>query len=92
MPKPQTFPTCCIPTTRATPSGQRLCDRSWLRFGFMETDPDNFQLEPGYESLFNGKDLTGWGFRPDSKGNGRTANFDGQQPVTMAATLPRTAA
>ncbi len=46
--------------------------------GFMETEPDSFQLEPGYESLFNGKDLTGWGFRPDSKGKGRTANFDGQ--------------
>lgn len=46
--------------------------------GFMETEPDTFQLEPGFESLFNGKDLTGWGFRPDSKGKGRTASFDGQ--------------
>lgn len=32
--------------------------------GFLETEPDNFELEPGYTSLFNGKDLTGWGFRP----------------------------
>lgn len=46
--------------------------------GFVETEPDSFQLEPGFESLFNGKDLTGWGFRPDSKGAGRTATFDGQ--------------
>lgn len=46
--------------------------------GFIETEPDNFKVEVGYESLFNGKDLTGWGFRPDSKGKGRTANFDGQ--------------
>lgn len=46
--------------------------------GLMETEPDTFQLEPGFESLFNGKDLTGWGFRPDSKGKGRTASFDGQ--------------
>lgn len=32
--------------------------------GFSETEPDNFQLEEGYMSLFNGQDLTGWGFRP----------------------------
>jgi hypothetical protein len=30
----------------------------------METEPDDFELEEGYESLFNGEDLTGWGFRP----------------------------
>ena len=29
---------------------------------FLETDPDNFTLEPGFTSLFNGKDLTGWEF------------------------------
>lgn len=36
--------------------------------GLIETEPDDFQLEPGFESLFNGKDLTGWGFQvtPDS--------------------------
>ena len=32
--------------------------------GFIETTADDFQLEEGYTSLFNGKDLTGWGFRP----------------------------
>lgn len=32
--------------------------------GYLETEPDDFTLEPGYVSLFNGKDLTGWGFRP----------------------------
>lgn len=31
--------------------------------GFMETEVEKFELEPGYVSLFNGKDLTGWGFR-----------------------------
>lgn len=36
-------------------------------FGFMETDPDEFTLEPGFESLFNGHDLTGWGYRPTSE-------------------------
>ncbi len=31
---------------------------------------DDFKLEPGYVSLFNGKDLTGWGYK--------TNNFDGK--------------
>jgi lysophospholipase L1-like esterase len=38
--------------------------------GFMETEPDTFTVEPGFVSLFNGRDLTGWGFK--------TNNFDGQ--------------
>jgi hypothetical protein len=33
-------------------------------------DADDFAPEPGYVSLFNGKDLTGWGYR--------TNNFDGK--------------
>ena len=37
--------------------------------GFLETQDDKFTLEPGYISLFNGHDLTGWGFK--------TNNFDG---------------
>ena len=31
---------------------------------------DDFKREPGYVSLFNGKDLTGWGYK--------TNNFDGK--------------
>jgi lysophospholipase L1-like esterase len=34
--------------------------------GFLETDADSFQPEPGFESLFNGHDLTGWGYRKTS--------------------------
>jgi lysophospholipase L1-like esterase len=31
--------------------------------GFLENEPDTFQLEPGFVSLFNGRDLTGWGYQ-----------------------------
>ncbi len=31
--------------------------------GFVETEPDAFQPEPGFVSLFNGRDLTGWGYQ-----------------------------
>lgn len=39
--------------------------------GFVEKEPDTFQPEPGFVSLFNGRDLTGWGFR--------TNHFDGKE-------------
>ena len=32
-----------------------------------EATPDTFELEEGFESLFNGRDLTGWGYRPTSE-------------------------
>ena len=35
--------------------------------GFAETGTDPFALEEGFESLFNGRDLTGWGYRPTSE-------------------------
>lgn len=44
---------------------------------FMETEEDKFELEPGAVSLFNGKDLTGWGFRIQ-KTLEKTASFDGK--------------
>jgi lysophospholipase L1-like esterase len=34
--------------------------------GFSETSLDPFTPEPGFVSLFNGRDLTGWGYRPTS--------------------------
>ena len=39
--------------------------------GHLETQPDDFKPEEGFVSLFNGKDLTGWGYRvtPPRKGS-----------------------
>ena len=45
--------------------------------GYLETTDDDFKLEPGAISLFNGRDLTGWGFR-DQKTQEKQASFDGQ--------------
>jgi lysophospholipase L1-like esterase len=36
--------------------------------GFTETEADSFVFEEGFVELFNGKDLTGWGFHPTSPG------------------------
>lgn len=34
--------------------------------GLMETEPDTFTVEDGFELLFDGRTLTGWGYRPTS--------------------------
>jgi lysophospholipase L1-like esterase len=34
--------------------------------GFVETTPDEFTPEAGFESLFNGRDLTGWAILPST--------------------------
>ncbi len=44
---------------------------------FLETEDDKFNGEPGFVSLFNGRDLTGWGFR-EEKTLQRQGNFDGK--------------
>lgn len=41
--------------------------------GFLEREPYEFTPEPGFVSLFNGKDLTGWGFRPTSNADKESA-------------------
>jgi lysophospholipase L1-like esterase len=45
--------------------------------GFLENAPDTFTLEPGFISLFNGRDLTGWGYRTNEFA-GRTTSPEGR--------------
>ena len=39
----------------------------------IETTPDVFTAEEGFESLFNGRDLTGWGYRPTTEADKASA-------------------
>jgi len=41
--------------------------------GFLEREPDSFTLEPGFVSLFNGRDLAGWGYRVTPESDIRAA-------------------
>jgi lysophospholipase L1-like esterase len=41
--------------------------------GLSETAEDAFRPEEGFESLFNGRDLTGWGYRPTSEADKASA-------------------
>ena len=41
--------------------------------GFLDNASDNFTPEPGFVSLFNGHDLTGWEYRPTSAADIKSA-------------------
>jgi hypothetical protein len=41
--------------------------------GFLETSGDTFAVEDGYESLFDGRTLTGWGYRPTTEADKESA-------------------
>jgi lysophospholipase L1-like esterase/dienelactone hydrolase len=40
---------------------------AFATLGLIETSAESFTPDPGFESLFNGHDLTGWGYRPTSE-------------------------
>ncbi len=54
---------------------------------FLETQDDAFQVEPGFTALFNGKDLTGWGFLPNASPN-RKPNPNPDAPVVPVVEAP----
>jgi hypothetical protein len=61
----------------------------FLLVGFLIAAPsrvalcaDDFQPEPGYISLFNGMDLTGWCYNPTNTFDGKTESSDGRYTAT----------
>lgn len=59
--------------------------------GFLETEPEDFKPEEGFEILFNGRDLTGWGEKSKSydglaeSPDGRYVARNGRLVVTTPA-------
>ncbi len=58
--------------------------------GFIDTQPDGFTPEPGFVSLFNGRDLTGWGFRPSSERDVEAARKSARDPAGPAWSIVKT--
>ncbi|MEZ6134022.1 MAG: GDSL-type esterase/lipase family protein [Pirellulaceae bacterium] len=52
--------------------------------GYIETAPSNFVIEEGYESLFNGRDLTGWCLLPTSEKQKQSVNRQKNNPNAPA--------
>ncbi len=68
--KPEEFPDLLHPNKVGYAKWAAALHPIFATLGFMDNEPDNFSPEPGFTSLFNGHDLTGWGYI--------TNNFDGQ--------------
>jgi lysophospholipase L1-like esterase len=65
--KPEEFPDLLHPNKVGYSKWAGALTPVLATLGFLENDPDSFVPEPGFTSLFNGRDLTGWGYRPTSK-------------------------
>lgn len=79
--KPEEFPDLLHPNPAGYAKWAAALRPVLATLDFTETVDDDFKLEPGYLSLFNGHDLTGWRFLdPSSPSNfdGKTASSDGR--------------
>jgi hypothetical protein len=65
--KPEEFPDLLHPNEVGYAKWAAALRPVLATHGILETGPDSFTPEEGFELLFNGKDLTGWGFRPTTK-------------------------
>src|SRR5581483_6324781 len=65
--KPEEFPDLLHPNQAGYAKWAAAIHPIFATLGLIETEPDEFTPEPGFKSLFNGHDLTGWGYRPTSE-------------------------
>jgi len=79
--KPEEFPDLLHPNAAGYVKWAAALRPILATLGFIENEPDNFTPEPGFTSLFNGHDLTGWGYR--------TNNFDGKPTSSEGRYLAR---
>ncbi|MEW4561322.1 GDSL-type esterase/lipase family protein [Bremerella sp. JC770] len=68
--KAEEFPDLLHPNQQGYAKWAAALTPIFATLGYVETEADTFEPEPGFESLYNGKDLTGWMFKanPERKG------------------------
>lgn len=89
--KKEEFPDLLHPNQAGYAKWAKTLRPIFATLGYFETEPDDFENEPGFVSLSNGKDLTGWGFhataandkkktaaRPAMNFDGKTSSDDGR--------------
>ena len=64
--RPDEFPDLLHPNLAGYAKWAAAIRPIFATLGLMETVPYQFTPEPSFVSLFNGQDLSGWGFRPTS--------------------------
>jgi lysophospholipase L1-like esterase len=70
---PDEFPDLLHPNEKGYARWAAALRPVFATLGFSETAEDTFRPEEGFESLFNGRDLTGWGYRPTSEADKASA-------------------
>ena len=65
--RPEEFPDLLHPNAAGYAKWASALHPILATLGFLDTEPDTFTPEPGFVSLFNGHDLSGWGYRPTSE-------------------------
>jgi lysophospholipase L1-like esterase len=83
--KPGEFPDLLHPNEAGYAKWAAALRPIFATLGLSETTPDPFCPEEGFESLFDGRDLTGWGYR-------RTSDEDRQSAARWQASDPEAAA
>jgi lysophospholipase L1-like esterase len=83
--KPEEFPDLLHPNEAGYAKWAAALRPVLATLGLSETGDDPFTPEPGFESLFNGHDLTGWGYR-------RTSDEDRESAAKWQASDPSAAA
>jgi lysophospholipase L1-like esterase len=64
--KPEEFPDLLHPNDAGYAKWRAALWPVLATLGFVEQELDPFKVEVGFEPLFNGRNLDGWGFRPTS--------------------------
>ena len=64
--KPEEFPDLLHPNDAGYAKWRAALWPLLATLGFVDNEPDSFTPEDGFEPLFNGHNLDGWGFRPTS--------------------------
>jgi lysophospholipase L1-like esterase len=86
--RPEEFPDLLHPNQAGYAKWAAALRPIFATLGFLETEMDHFTPEPGFVSLFNGRDLTGWGYRPTSEADIQTAkNWQARDPNAAAWSL-----
>ncbi len=79
--KPDEFPDLLHPNNAGYAKWAAALRPVLETLGLAPTWPDDFTPEAGFESLFNGRDLTGWGYADGPAFDGRSDSPDGRYAV-----------
>lgn len=87
--RPEEFPDLLHPNAAGYARWAAAIRPVLATLGFVENTPDRFEPEPGFTSLFNGRDLTGWGYLTNSF-DGHPESSDGRYRARFGRLIVKT--